>query len=337
MRLFRWLYGDAGFKAPRFIEEERGYKDEVARRWRALADPEELLRALGAGRELETAHDLAAALLAPPSNLLNYRYAAAIQGLERAEEARMFVEAVVDLLGSGEGDEAVPDVGRFNERMTPLYDRIDAGGRNAASRSIPTLILMLSFPERDVFVRSDLFHRARQALAKKAAFEDEGPLGTGGYRELRAFAEAVRDAIDELGPADMIDVQGFLWAIFGQSELWFGGVSYRDEGGRHNDMLARFRERDVYAVGYGRDPAIRDLVSGAAKLRADQRSERTREIGRLAASDAEGKAVAAFVELAARPGASSSPSPRSTSSGACCGSAVPPSSAATSGSPRARP
>ena len=99
MRLFRWLYGDAGFKAPRFIEEERGYKDEVARRWRAAADPEELLRALGAGREVDTAHDLSAALLAPPSNLLNYRYAAAVQGLERAEEARLFVEAVVELLG----------------------------------------------------------------------------------------------------------------------------------------------------------------------------------------------------------------------------------------------
>jgi hypothetical protein len=77
---------------------------------------------------------------------------------------------------------------------------------------------------------------------------------------------------------------------------------FRRQAVRHIDMLGRFREQEVYAVGYGRDPAIRNLVTGAAKLRAEERRERAREIARLAASDAEGKAVAAFVELAAKPG-----------------------------------
>ena len=186
--------------------------------------------------------------------------------------------------------------------MTPLYDRIDAGGRNAASRSIPTLILMLSYPERDIYVRSDDFSRARQALAKKAGFEDEGLLTTGGYRDLRAFAEAVKDGIEQLEPADMIDVQGFLWAVFSHSDLWFGGVSYRDEAGHHNDMLGRFRGSGAYAVGYGKDAAIRDLVAGAAKLRADERRERAARIEAAVSKSAEAAAVNAFVELAARPG-----------------------------------
>ena len=302
MRLFRWLYGDAGCKAARFIEEERGYKDEVARRWRAGADPEELLRALGAGREVENARRplrRAPRAAEQPAQLPLRR---SDPDLSDPRRPGLFVEAVVELLGSGEGEEAVPDVGRFNARMAPLYDRIDAGGRNAASRSIPTLILMLSYPERDIYVRSDDFSRARQALAKKAGFEDEGTLTTGGYRDLRAFAEAVSDGIEQLEPVDMIDVQGFLWAVFSHSDLWFGGVRYRDEAGRHNDMLGRFRERGVYAVGYGRDAAIRDLVAGAAKLRADERKERAAQIEAAASTSAEAAAVNAFVELAARPG-----------------------------------
>lgn len=54
-------------------------------------------------------------------------------------------------------------------------------------------MLMLSYPDRDIFVRSDVLHRARPALTgKQHAFEDEGMLTTTGYLEIRAFAEAIR-------------------------------------------------------------------------------------------------------------------------------------------------
>ena len=301
VRLFKWTYG-GGCKAERFVAEEREYKDEIARRWQEVSEVEDLTRSLLEGREAEKARELSKALLDPQNNLLSYRYHPPIRDLSDPADARLFVEAVAELLQSGEAEDAIPDVGRFNTRMALLYDRLDDSLRKAASRSMPTLILMLSYPERDIYVRSDVFSRARQALAKKAGFEDEGYLTTGGYRDLRAFAEAVGDAIEQLEPADMIDVQGFLWGVFSNSDLWFGGVSYKDEAGHHNDMLGRFRESSVYAVGYGSEAAIRDLVDGATKLRAEERKERAARIEATASTSTEAVAVNAFVELAARPG-----------------------------------
>jgi hypothetical protein len=143
------------------------------------------------------------------SNFLNYRYQEPLRGLTEPADARLFLEAVLDLLGSAGSDEGVPDVSRFNERMVPLYERLEPSARVAASRSIPTLMLMLSYPDRDIFVRSDVLHRARPALAgKKHAFDDEGMLTTTGYLEIRTFAEAIREKIAVLVPRDMIDVPG---------------------------------------------------------------------------------------------------------------------------------
>ena len=298
IRLFTWMYG--GCKSAAFVEDERAYKEEIAQRWQAVSSLEELARAVTGGREVEKARDLSRALLDPPSNLINYRYHPPIRDLSDPSDARLFVEAVAELLRSGEAEDAVPDVGQFNARMAPLYERLGPEQRNAASRSIPTLILMLTFPERDIYVRSDVFHRARQVLAKKPAFEDEGMLSTPAYRELRSFAEAVRDGIETLEPADMIDVQGFLWAVFSHSDLWFGGVTYTDESGAH-DMLDRFRERGVYAVGWGENPDLRELVAGAGSLKTEERKARADQIGAAAASRAEAAALQAFVELAARP------------------------------------
>jgi hypothetical protein len=249
MRLFKWVYG-GGCKAERFVDGERNYKEEIAQRWQAVSGLEELARTMTEGREVEKARELSRALVDPPSNLINYRYQSPLRDLSDPADARLLVEAVAELLRSGEADDAVPDVGRFNARMAPLYERLGPEQRNAASRSIPTLILMLTFRERDVYVRSDLFHRARQALGKKPALDDEGMLSTPGYRELRGFAEAVRDGIEGLEPADMIDVESFLSAVFSPSELWFGGVTYTDNSGAH-DMLDRFRERGIRGASCG--------------------------------------------------------------------------------------
>ena len=294
-RLFCLMYGNT-FDAPRFVEEERSYKAGIIARWQAVAQPEMLQRALAEGSEVAKAAELSSALLQPPSNFLNYRYQPVITGLGTQDAARVFVDAVAMLLASGEQEEATPDVTGFNARMQPLYERVDASLRAPTSRTLPTLILMLSYPGRDLVIRSDAMSRALQCLTKNSSTLAAPVLTTEEYRTCRNVADALRQELAALKPADMVDVQGFIWCVFSIPDVWFGGVKYGED-----DMLPRFREAGVYAVGFGSEAGMRSLVEGAAELPPDQRKLRAQEIAGAAERNAS-VALANFIELAARPG-----------------------------------
>ena len=294
-RLFSLMYGST-FDAPRFVEAERTYKLDIIARWQAVAQPEMLQRALADGSEVAKAEELSSALLRSPSNFLNYRYQPAITGLDAQTDARVFVEAVAMLLASGEQEDATPDVTGFNGRMEPLYGRLDASSRAPTSRTLPTLILMLSYPDRDLVIRSDAISRALQCLTKNSNVFVAPLLSTEEYRTCRNVAEALRQKLSALKPVDMVDIQGFIWCVFSIPDIWFGGVKYGDD-----DMLPGFQEAGVYAVGFGDEPDVRSLLEGAAKLPANERKQRAEEVARLVGNSAS-VALANLVELAARPG-----------------------------------
>jgi hypothetical protein len=104
IRLFTWYYG-GDCTSDRFVREERDYKMEIAERWQTAADVDDLAAALEDGTAVEKARDLAKALLDRPSNFLNYRYQEPLRGLTEPADARLFLEAVLDLLGSAGSDE----------------------------------------------------------------------------------------------------------------------------------------------------------------------------------------------------------------------------------------
>jgi hypothetical protein len=300
IRLFQLVYGPT-CDASSFVTAERDYKQAIMVRWQAAAQPDDLARALRDGTEVAKAAELSAALILPPSNFLNYRYRPAISNLTERPAARIFVEAVANLLASAESDDTTPDITGFNAAMVPLYERLDVGPRIPVSRTLPTLILMLTFPDRELVIRSDAIGRAVQALAKRPAFDEQAPLTTEAYRYLREFADAVRTSIAELAPADMTDVQGFLWSIFSQSDLWFGGVTY-DQGSDRADMLPAFRQAGIYGVGYGDQEPLRSLVADAPQLSTEDRKQRAQQIAANATDRAEATSLTNFIELAARPG-----------------------------------
>lgn len=295
MRLFRLMFGDT-FDAPRFVEEERTYKADIIARWQAVAQPEMLQQALAEGSEVAKAAELSSVLLQPPSNFLNYRYQPAIQGLGAQTEARIFVEAVAMLLASGGQEDATPDITGFNTRMEPLYERVDASARAPTSRTLPTLILMLSYPDRDLVIRSDAMSRTLQCLAENSDALVAPVLTTEEYRTCRSVAEALRQDLSALKPADMVDIQGFIWSVFSIPDVWFGGVRHGDD-----DMLPRFQEARVYGVGFGAEPGVRSLVAGAAELAPGERKRRAQAIASTTEKNAS-VALTNFIELAARPG-----------------------------------
>lgn len=295
IRLFSLMYGDT-FEAPRFVKEERTYKEGIIARWQATAQPEMLQLALAEGSEIAKAAELSLALLQLPSNFLNYRYQPAIRGLDTQADARIFVEAVAMLLASGDQEDSTPDVTGFNARMQPLYGRVDASSQAATSRTLPTLILMLSYPDRDLVIRSDAISRALQCLTKNSSAFAAPTLTTEEYRTCRSVAEALRQKLSALRPVDMVDVQGFIWCVFSIPDIWFGGVKYGND-----DMLPRFQEAQVYAVSYGAESGVRSLLAGAAELPANERKLRADAVAGVTENNAS-KTLANFVELAARPG-----------------------------------
>jgi hypothetical protein len=297
IRLFRWLFSE-GFAGQRYRATERDYKEKISDRWQKAAAISSLDAAINSGTCIAKARELFHALTDEPSNLLSFRYHPPIKELTTEEDARLLVSAVRDLLQSASSDDSVPDVGAFNARMAPLYARLDEGPRKTASRSIPTLMLWLTYPGREIFVRSELFNRARSALGARAAPSDEALLSTSAYADLRGFAEVVRDGIADLEPLDMIDVQSFLWCVFQHSDVWFGGATYGNK-----DMLPAFRARGVYAVGYGSSEALRPLLADVEKLTTEKKKALIEKIGTLSASKPEKQTLTAFVELAAKPGA----------------------------------
>ena len=115
-------------------------------------------------------------------------------------------------------------------------------------------------------------------------------------RTCRSVAEALRLDLSDLKPADMVDVQGFIWCVFSIPDVWFGGVRYGND-----DMLPRFQKAQVYAIGFGAEPSVRSLVAGAAESPSAERKLRAQAIAGATEKNAS-VALANFIELAARPG-----------------------------------
>lgn len=126
---------------------------------------------------------IAEVLTSPTWALLSWRYHPVLKDAAKSpEEARLLVQATARLLSFEE--EEAPDVSAFNEALAPLYQRYLAERAiSAMSRSLPSLMLWLSNPENDIFVRSDLFARVRRTLTGRTAPLSEGLITTEDYQQ----------------------------------------------------------------------------------------------------------------------------------------------------------
>ena len=291
IRLFSWIYGEAGFQSELYLEEERNYKTELKDRWQELVTPTALESALTSEDPASFANEIGVVLTG--ANLLPWRYADAVKKFSEQDEARLFLAAVRDLITSDP-----PNVDGFNEALMPRYrTALNETGVKPASHCIPSLMLWLTDPNRQFFVRPEMYNRAAKALLGSTPEGQGNVMSSAYYRDAVDFARTIHGRLGELGPRDMIDVQGFLWSVFGQARIWFGGKTY----GGNIDMLPEFLERGVYAVGFGREPDVVDILEGVSKLSGKDREER---LHMLESSDLRSNAKDAltrFIKLVAEP------------------------------------
>lgn len=218
-----------------YVEGERGYKDVLRSRvvdvFNAIPD--------GGVLSEDEASDLVDRLRGALSeklrpydwsqNLINWRYTAFLNELDAGESVQ-FVYAL-----RGLKDEKISSPARarrFLDDIWPILERHNAAS-HAASRSLPTLVLWLLFPDDEIYIRTDTFNRMARRLTGEKLFLNKR-LDRVEYEKARIFARGLREALESWGwkPKDMIDVQSFLWSA---DQSWEGDAE--PEAGEGSDSV----------------------------------------------------------------------------------------------------
>jgi len=192
---------------------EREYKDLLVAlyqaRLRGLVDasPEDLEDARSLVTEVRSVLTKRLSDRHPAQNLMSWRFFDFLT-LSRLSETDTIAFAVAfrDLLrGPGDSAERV-------ERFNAVFARMVGTAGPAATRSFPTLFLMLDRPQEDIYVRTDLFTEVHRRLYGAPLFNN-APLSAAEYRAVKDTAAALRATLEAWGwrPVDMIDVHSFLW------------------------------------------------------------------------------------------------------------------------------
>ena len=121
-------------------------------------------------------------------------------GLQTPEAQKLFAERLLDVL-HGEGD--------FGSRFDAWAACLEQIG--AAKWPIATYFLFFMHPDRHMFVKPTITQYAAEICAFDVNYRSEVNSKT--YMAVMQFAAYLKDAIAEIEPADMIDVQSFMWCI----------------------------------------------------------------------------------------------------------------------------
>jgi hypothetical protein len=258
--LFIWLFGEQAFTAPAYLERERNAKVTLVTAWQAEVSPERIGDALANGTSVALVKRIASMLrshkLGAPEaySLLNYRYTGVLNDIAKNGDADEFLRALRALLLSAQNGQA--DIDGYVAAVTPLLgEGVPVSSQPAALRSLATAPLWLSFPETEFIVQTERLNLARKVLAGGPALPTDRPFSTADYGDVKEFVHAVQDGLTTLAPADMLDIQGFLWILF-FAPIWFVDTTY----GESDDMLDVFLTQHVWGTGIGRTPEIRALV-----------------------------------------------------------------------------
>ena len=178
IRLFHWVYGDRGFRASRYLEEERNYKIELAEEWQQTVTAKNLNDAVNSDTPESYAKQVGELLL-NRTNLMPWRYRKALGDLWDKENAKKFLKAAKDLLFGA--DSEAPDIDTFNAALASNYQtNLLETSIKPASHCIPSMMLWLTYPETHFYLRPELYNRAYRALRSKTP-SGQGNIMTSAY------------------------------------------------------------------------------------------------------------------------------------------------------------
>lgn len=251
---------------PTYPHHERAYKDDLAVAFRTevlpLFEPSAIQNLPGAEAAIQALYELLMRRRVGPTqsiqNLVGWRDTDHLRKL-RGSDAMRAAQLYADLLHSTE--ETPHRVEEFSSGYMPILARHMPSGRQGVTRSLPTLLLMLADPDKDIFIRTSLFDRASQRLLGHPLLSGD-PLTEGDYTAALHFAQRLRQELSNWGwqPIDMIDVQSFLWVADpdnyqGQQE---GNHPEPSSSNPFEEATDPASERRVYKIAPGEQAAFWD-------------------------------------------------------------------------------
>lgn len=203
LRFFR-----KGFKDPKYVDWERGYKQAAHEEWERILGRREMEALLADGAYAEVA--ARAVRIESRTNLLfSFEKMALRDAVRTPVGARRFAEALHALLhGAGAHEERFV---RFGEALAGLPRR----QTRVHTWPLQTVFGFIARPDREIFLKPVVTQNAAEAYGYPFQYASRPSWGT--YASLLGFAQVLFGDLEDLGPRDLIDVQSFIW-VLGSSE-----------------------------------------------------------------------------------------------------------------------
>ncbi len=185
-----------GFEDTKYVKFERAYKVAASDLLKRTLSSEELNRLLSAGDHAEVCRRVFA-VISRTNLVFPNEKRDLFEGLT-GEGCALFSRALADLLyGSSSSQD------RF-ERFAKMLE-----GVGAAKWTIATYFRFLAEPETQMFLKPEATKAAAEACGLELNYRPD--LNWRTYESLLTVSAFLKEAIEDLRPRDMIDVQGFIW------------------------------------------------------------------------------------------------------------------------------
>jgi hypothetical protein len=211
-----------GFYGEKFARNERDYKMNAHRLMRELLDKDGFKALLAKADHDEICRR--ALKVVNSTNLIFPNEKMALKdGLNSSEDKRRFSETLYSHL-FGESDLEK----RFMELCDLLYEM------KAGKWTTATYFLFFLFPERYMFIKPTITKNSADICAFDIRYRPE--LNWVTYEAVLRFSQFLKDALVDLKPRDMIDVQSFMWCIRPDKTLKsFGKKKAKQSSGDESD------------------------------------------------------------------------------------------------------
>jgi hypothetical protein len=197
-------YFPDGFDDETYVDWERGYKQKAHASWQRDLGRAEMHRLLLRGEHREIAQR--AVRIESRTNLLfSFEKMALRDAVRNAAGAKLFAEGLRDFL-YGRGGRA----SRF-ERWGEVLAALPRKQTRVHTWPLHTVFGFIAGPDRDIFLKPNVTRIAARAYDFDFRYQSRPSWAT--YASLLEFAETVRSDQRDLGPRDMIDLQGFIWVL----------------------------------------------------------------------------------------------------------------------------
>lgn len=188
-----------GFYGERFARNERDYKVNAHRLMRELLDKDGF-KALLTKTDYEEICRRALKVVNSTNLIFPNEKMALKDGLNSSENKRRFSEVLYSHLF---GESALEQ--RFMELCDLLYEM------KAGKWTTATYFLFFMFPERYMFIKPTITKNSADICAFDIRYRPD--LNWVTYEAVLRFSQFLKDALVDLKPRDMIDVQSFMWCI----------------------------------------------------------------------------------------------------------------------------